>query len=70
MDNYHFIKQASREDLITVINLLINDGSQLVADELWEATHVVDHGENREEVSKWLDLDTLSRKLHPENKGK
>ena len=66
MDNYHFIKQASREEIIAVINLLINDGSQLVPNELWEATHVVDHGDNREEVSKWLELDTLSRKLHPE----
>lgn len=61
MNNYHFMKQATREELIDVINLLINEGSQLIPDELWEATHVVDHGNNRDEVDAWLMLDTLEK---------
>lgn len=63
MDNYHFIKQATREELITIINLLINEGSQRIPDELWEATHVVDHGDNYEEVDAWLRLDTLGQRI-------
>ena len=61
MDNYHYIKQAMREELIDVINLLINEGSQLIPDDLWEATHTIDHGDNHEEVDAWLKLDTLER---------
>lgn len=61
MDNYQFIMQATREELIDVINLLINEGSQRIPDELWEATHTIDHGDNHEEVDAWLQLDTLER---------
>ena len=62
MDNYQFIMQATREGLIDVINLLINEGSQRIPDELWEATHEVDHGDNYEEVNAWLKLDTLKQR--------
>lgn len=63
MDNFHFIQQATREELITIINLLINEGSVLIADELWEATHIVDHGDNYNEVDAWLKLDTLKKRV-------
>lgn len=63
MDNYTFIKQATREELIDVINLLINEGSQLIPDDLWEATHTIDHGDNYTEVDAWLALDTLRQYL-------
>ena len=63
MDNYHFIRQATREELIDVINLLINEGSQRIPDELWQTTHVVDHGDNHKEVNAWLALDTLRHKI-------
>ena len=59
MDNYQFIRQASREELIDVINLLINEGHHLIPDELWKVTHTIDHGDNHEEVDAWLRLDTL-----------
>lgn len=62
MDNFHFIQQATREELITIINLLINEGSMLIADELWEVTHIIDHGNNHDEVDAWLKLDTLDQK--------
>ena len=61
MNNYHFIKQATREELVGVINLLINEGHHLIPDELWEATHAVDHGDNHDEVDAWLKLDTLQK---------
>ena len=64
MDNFHFIQQATREELITIINLLINEGSMLIADELWDATHIVDHGNNHDEVQAWLKLDTLEHRFH------
>ena len=62
MDNYAFIRQASREELNKIINLLINEGALLVSEELWEATHVKDQGDNFEEVENWLQLDTLERR--------
>lgn len=61
MDNYQFIKQATRAELIDIINLLINEGGQRIPDELWEATHTIDHGDNYAEVDAWLQLDTLKR---------
>ena len=64
MDNFHFIQQATREELITIINLLINEGSMLIADELWDATHIIDHGNNHDEVQAWLKLDTLEHRFH------
>ncbi len=62
MDNYHFIKRASRKKLAKIINLLINKGSQTVSDELWNATHVVDHGDNQKEAEEWLMLNTLEKR--------
>ena len=64
MDNFHFIQQATREELIIIINLLINEGSNMIADELWNATHIVDHGNNHDEVQAWLKLDTLAHRFH------
>ena len=64
MDNFHFIQQATREELIIIINLLINEGSNMIADELWNATHIVDHGNNHDEVQAWLKLDTLDHRFH------
>ena len=64
MDNFHFIQQATREELIIIINLLINEGSNMIADELWNATHIVDHGNNHDEVQAWLKLDTLEHRFH------
>lgn len=64
MDNFHFIQQATREELIIIINLLINEGSNMIANELWDVTHIVDHGNNYDEVQAWLKLDTLDYRFH------
>lgn len=64
MDNYNYIKQATRAELIAIINMLINEGSTLIPDELWEATHIIDNGNNHDEVQAWLKLDTLDHRFH------
>lgn len=63
MDNFHFIRMATREEIIAIINILINEGHYLIPDELWEATHIVDHGNNHDEVQAWLKLDTLEHRF-------
>lgn len=59
MDNYRYILQANRETLADIINMLVNDGHHVIPDELWDSTHVIDHGGNHEEVMEWLSLNTL-----------
>lgn len=60
MTNFEKIKEMSHDQMADLINRMIDDGNWLLSTELEE--HGITEGESvtgKEEVSMWLDLDTL-----------
>lgn len=60
MNNFDMIKNFSMDEMIDFINLLIDEGHHLLADEL-DNTGVEYENCNYEEVKEWLSLDTLKK---------
>lgn len=50
--NLHFIQQETWEELIDVINMIINEGHHLIPDELGKVLHIVNHGDDHNEVNE------------------
>ena len=58
-DNYEKIVHMSREDLAELINVLIDEGNHLIADDLWNSGKKNLMEGSQEEVLEWLKLNTI-----------
>lgn len=58
MDNYEKILHMTREEMTDFINLLIDEGDHLIADDLSDCG-IPEINDSTEEVLKWLEQETL-----------
>lgn len=62
MNNLEIIKQFTEDEMIDFINLMIEEGNHLLADEL-DAAGVEYEDDNDAEVKAWLHLGTLGEQI-------